>query len=123
MIEEPDDTIWVDRLTHKHECYPSEAHTVEIPAGREGRTIRVHMPIIRDKPERLEILETAESGDRLVLIGRHTLEDDDKDFWGVLMVGVRTGPDAYDVHVWHGLYPWALKHLKVAGLGDPKPED
>jgi len=121
MPRDLEDTIWADTLKRKHECGPAPARLVGVPLGREGRTVRVRMPDIRAKPERLEIKATVASDDLLILFARHTLEDGDDPYeCGIVMVGRRTGPESYDVHVWHELYPWALKHL---GLDGPAPSE
>ena len=51
----------------------------------------------------------------LVLIGHHTMKGKDPYERGVLMVARADDEGSFVVHVWHELYPWALKYL---GLGE-----
>ncbi|MEO6808694.1 MAG: hypothetical protein ABI353_06240 [Isosphaeraceae bacterium] len=111
----PDD-LWVDLLNRKHECYPTSSIPIEI--NHEGKRLTLHMPDVLVQPERLEIKATVGSGELLVLIGRHTMTDRDDPYErGVLMVARKRDEATYDVHVWHEMYPYALKYLGLA------PED
>lgn len=106
---------WVDVLTRKHECGPwySEPARLRLTLGHED--VDVLVPEVRDKPERLEICDAVVSADRICLIGRHTLSDGSDPYeCGVLMIGRKTDALTYTIHVWHELFPYALKYLGVA---------
>jgi hypothetical protein len=77
----------------------------------EGRPVRVRIPNNLIDPERLEILATFGSGPLLTLIGHHTMKGDHPYERGVLMIARADSEGTFVVHVWHELYPWALKYL------------
>jgi hypothetical protein len=103
---------WLDVLNRKHECGPSLSSYRTLDLTHEGRPVRVRIPNNLVNPERLEILATMSSGPLLTLIGHHTMAGKDPYERGVLMVARAAEPGGpFVVHVWHELYPWALKYL------------
>lgn len=102
--------LWADILNRKHECYTTSSTPVEI--DHEGRRLTLRMPNVLVQPERLELKAAFGSGEFLVVIGRHTMTGyDDPYERGILMVARKRGETTYDVHVWHEMYPYALKYL------------
>jgi hypothetical protein len=116
MMTAREDRPWLDELNRKHECGPSLSRYRTLDLLHEGQPIHVQIPDNLNDPERLQIRATLRSGPLLALVGFHTMEDDDPvDGRGILMVARAADDGAFVVHVWHELYPWALKHL---GLGE-----
>jgi len=114
MADEPEKELWTDILSRKHECYPypSRPIPVDLPGGANAVTVWV--PDNLNDPGRLEIRTVVGSGDLIVLLGRHTLADEKQPYErGVLMVARRADPATYHVHVWHEMYPYALKYLGI----------
>jgi hypothetical protein len=102
---------WLDVLNRKHECGPSLSRYRTVDIVHEGQPVRVRIPDNLNNPERLEMLAAIGTGSLLALIGYHTMEGPHPYERGVLMVA-RAQPDrTFVVHVWHELYPWALKFL------------
>ena len=106
-------------MNRKHECGPSLSRFRTLDLLHEGQPIRVHIPDNLNNPERLEIGATIRTGPLLVLIGHHTMKGKDPYERGVLMVAPADDEGSFVVHVWHELYPWALKYL---GLGEAPGE-
>lgn len=97
---------WVDCLEEKHECFPyGEARTISVDHG--GHPIRLLAP---DWVEDLTAMWTAEGSGVLTIIGRLNKDWNGKPL-GVMLVAKRRDDEAYEVVVWHELYPYALKHL------------
>jgi hypothetical protein len=102
---------WVDVLNGKHECGASLSRYSTVEIVHEGQQARVRIPDNLNNPERLEILAAIGTGPLLALIGYNTMEGPYPYERGILMVA-RAQPDkTFVVHVWHELYPWALKYL------------
>lgn len=111
---------WLDILNRKHECGPSYSDPTPIEVIHEGCPLTVLVPNVLNHPERLELRAVVASGEFVVLIGRHTLKDGDDPYErGVLMVARRGDDGRFTVHVWHELYPYALKYL---GLTESRVE-
>jgi hypothetical protein len=110
-----DQRPWLDVLSRKHECGPSLSPYRTLDLLHEGRPVRVRVPDNLNDPERLEIRATVLTDPLLVLIGHHTMKEEEPYERGVLMVARAEADGSYVVHVWHELYPWALKYL---GLGE-----
>jgi hypothetical protein len=106
-----DKSPWLDVLDRKHECGPALTDYRTLDLTHDGRPVRVHVPDHLIDPERLEILATMGSGALLTLIGHHTMSGPDPYERGVLMVARANAAGDFVVHVWHELYPWALKYL------------
>jgi hypothetical protein len=104
--------LWIDELNRKHECGPTYSDPIPVQVIVDGKTYTVLTPDILPSPERLEIKTTIVSDDLLMMIGRHTLTDGDDPYErGILMVARKVGDSIYAVHVWHELFPYALKYL------------
>jgi hypothetical protein len=115
MTTSRDDRPWLDVLNRKHECGPSLARYRTLDLSHEGQPIRVRIPDNLNDPERLDIRATVRTDPLLVLIGHHTMKGNEPCERGVLMVARADDEGSFVVHVWHELYPWALKYL---GLGE-----
>jgi len=102
---------WLDVLNRKHECGPTLSEYRTLDLVHEGHPVRVRIPDNLIDPERLEILATLGSGPLLTLIGHHTMKGKSPYERGVLMVARADPEGTFIVHVWHELYPWALKYL------------
>jgi hypothetical protein len=102
---------WLDVLNRKHECGPSLSSYRTIDLVHEKQPIRVRIPDNLIDPERLEILATLGSGPLLAPISHHTMKGKDPYERGILMVARTEAEGTFVVHVWHELYPWALKYL------------
>ena len=111
MTSDARERPWLDVLDRKHECGPSLCKYGTLNLVHEGRSVRVSIPDQLINPERLEILATLGSGPLLALIGYHTMKGKDPHERGVLMVAREKSEGTFVVHVWHELYPWALKYL------------
>ncbi len=111
MTTDEQENPWLDILDRKHECGPSLSDYRTLDLVHEGRPVRVSIPDELVNPERLEILATLGSGPLLALIGHHTMEGDHPYERGILMVARADSGGIFVVHVWHELYPWALKYL------------
>jgi hypothetical protein len=108
-----EDRPWLDVLRRKHECGPSLSPYRRLELTHEGKPLRVQIPDNLHRPERLEIRKVLFDDSTCVLIGFHSLEEGDPEECGVLMIGHRAEDGDYTVHVWHELYPWALKYLSL----------
>jgi len=102
---------WLDVLNRKHECGPALSEYRTLSLMHEGQPVRVRIPDNLNDPERLQILATIGSGPLLTLIGHHTMEGDHPYERGVLMVARSDSEGSFVVHVWHELFPWALRYL------------
>jgi len=109
---------WLDELNRKHECGPSLSRYRTLDLSHEGRPIRVRIPDNLNDPKRLDIRATVLTGPLLVLIGHHTMRGKEPHERGVLMVARAEDDGPFVVHVWHELYPWALKHLGLAEVSE-----
>jgi len=118
MTRRLDERPWLDVLNRKHECGPSFSDYYTLELQHEGQSLRVQIPDNLNDPERLEIRATIASDSLLVLIGYHTMKEEDPYERGILMVARAEADGSFVVHVWHELYPWALKYL---GLEGPVP--
>ncbi len=111
MTDVERDRPWVDVLNRKHECGPSLCRYRTIDVVHEGQAVRVRIPDNLNNPERLEILATIATGPLLALIGYHTMEGQYPYERGVLMIARAESEGTFVVHVWHEMFPWALKYL------------
>jgi len=120
MTENREDRPWLDELNRKHECGPCLSDHRLIDVTLRSEAVRVSIPDNLDEPERLEIRAVLGDDRHLVLIGRHamTIEDSEDYERGILMVARRRDDGVYVVHVWHELYPWALKYLGLESASD-----
>jgi hypothetical protein len=110
------ESLWIDVLNRKHECGPTYSSPLPLEISLDGETYRVLTPDVLPDPDRLEIKATFVSEHLLMLIGRHTLADEDDPYErGILMIARHVENRTYAVHVWHELFPQALKML---GLND-----
>jgi hypothetical protein len=105
------DRPWLDVLNRKHECGPSLSRYGRIDFEHDGQPIRVRIPDNLNNPERLEILAAIGTDPLLTLIGYHTMEGPHPYERGILMVARAESERTFVVHVWHEMYPRALKHL------------
>jgi len=115
-LEAQEEGPWLDVLNRKHECGPAYVAYRTLDLTHEGQRLRVRIPDNLNDPERLEIRGTIRSGDLLTLIGHHTMAGKDPYERGVLMVARAAADGTFVVHVWHELYPWALKYLGLGGV-------
>ena len=112
MPSELKESRWIDVLNRKHEYGPTYSDPIPVHIVIDGNSYTVLTPAVLPNPERLEIKATLVSEHLLVLIGRHTLADGDDPYErGILMVAGHVEDKIYAVHVWHELFPGALKLL------------
>lgn len=101
------DELWVDIHREKHECYGMK-HTATIDVTVDGRVVQLIVP---DYLAETEIVSATIGDDLLFAVGREGQPWDRDEYLGVLMAARRHDQDTYLVHVWHALYPYALKYL------------
>ena len=103
-----EEKLWVDCLLEKHECYTYDRYATTREVEYDGRSYRIVLP---DHLPSFEVVHAVEQGDLLSLFGRdeRTLRKDE--YLGVLAVARRQADGTFVVHIWHELYPWALKYL------------
>jgi hypothetical protein len=110
------DELWVDILREKHECYGMK-HTATIDVSVAGRTVQLIVP---DHLAETEIVTAALGDGLLFAVGREGNPWDRDEYLGVVMAARQQDHDTYLVHVWHALYPYALKYLGVeTEVGEP----
>jgi hypothetical protein len=102
---------WLEASDGKHECGPALADYYTLNLVHDGRPVRVQVPDYLEDRDRLEILATMGSGPLLTLIGYHAMAVVEPYEQGILMVARADSEGVFVVHVWHELYPWALKYL------------
>ncbi|HEX6984393.1 MAG TPA: hypothetical protein VF170_03400 [Planctomycetaceae bacterium] len=103
-----DEELWIDQLLEKHECFTFDRYVARMEVEHDGERLTLLLP---DYLARFEVVRTAGRGGVLFLLGRDEREFGRGERLGVLAVARRRPDGAYAVHVWHELYPWALKHL------------
>lgn len=103
--------LWTDHLLEKHECSSYErTRRFDIEFG--GRRLALLSP--EWLPE-VEVARVVGDDDLVFVIG--TIKDarnQDIGGDGVVLAARRRDDGSYGVHVWHALYPWALRHLGCA---------
>jgi hypothetical protein len=118
MPRDLDPIFWVDILKRKHECGPYLSDPIKVEVSHNGRSLDVWMPKPLPDFHRTRIEATAESDGLLFLVASHSLQRDDPEGRGILMVARRREDGSYVVHVWHELFPWSLGRLGLSpGVG------
>ena len=105
-------TVWTDHLLEKHECASYErTRSLDIELG--DRRLALLLP--EWLPE-VEPITVAEHADLVFVVGAiRAPSDRHVDGDGVVLVARRRDGNSYAVHVWHALYPWALRYLVGEG--------
>ena len=107
-MDEKEPKLWIDKLSRKHECY-MHGDLIDKAIEVDGRAVTMRLP---EYLSDIEVCRSAISGKVLFVLARQPNEKTmDEPCDGAFLIGSQNEEGKYEVHVWHELYPWALRYL------------
>lgn len=107
-MDEKESTLWIDQLREKHECY-MHGDLIDKVIVVDGRAVMMRLP---EYLSDIEVCRAAVTDKVLFVLARQPNEKSVSDECdAAFLVGCLNENGKYDVHVWHELYPWALRYL------------
>ncbi len=107
-MDEKEPELWIDQLREKHECY-THGDLVDKVIDVEGRVVTMRLP---EYLSDIQVCRAAVSDKVLFVLARQPNQKSVADVCdAAFLIGSLNEDGKYDVHVWHDLYPWALRYL------------